>query len=94
MSEPLFLLPRSDFFVWDDTFLFIFPPEGAVRFLKFLLCSFPLKGRGVRAGSDFLVMGNQERVKRGMENHITHDTEGAIQVAIEALRILIREDQK
>ena len=30
--------------------------------------------RGVRAGSDFLVMGNQERVKRGMENHITHDT--------------------
>lgn len=24
--------------------------------------------RGVRAGSDFLVMGNQERVKRGMEN--------------------------
>ena len=40
--------------------------------------------RGVRAGSDFLVMGNQERVKRGMENHITHDTEGAIQVAIEA----------
>ena len=25
--------------------------------------------RGVRAGSDFLVMGNQERVKRGMENH-------------------------
>ena len=42
----------------------------------------------------FLVMGNQERVKRGMENHITHDTEGAIQVAIEALRILIREDQK
>ena len=50
--------------------------------------------RGVRAGSDFLVMGNQERVKRGMENHITHDTEGAIQVAIEALRILIRGDQK
>lgn len=40
------------------------------------------------------MMGNQERVKRGMENHITHDTEGAIQVAIEALRILIREDQK
>ena len=41
-----------------------------------------------------LYRGNQERVKRGMENHITHDTEGAIQVAIEALRILIREDQK
>ena len=49
---------------------------------------------GVVQCKDFLVMGNQERVKRGMENHITHDTEGAIQVAIEALRILIREDQK
>lgn len=50
--------------------------------------------RGVRAGADFLVMGNQERVKRGMENHIVHDVEGAVQVAVEAMRILIREDRK
>ena len=34
--------------------------------------------RGVRAGSDFLVMGNQERVKRGMENHITHDSDDPV----------------
>ena len=38
--------------------------------------------------------GKSGESERGMENHITHDTEGAIQVAIEALRILIREDQK
>lgn len=50
--------------------------------------------RGVRAGADFLVMGNQERVKRGMENHIVHDVDGAVQVAVEAMRILIREDRK
>lgn len=50
--------------------------------------------RGVRAGAEFLVMGNQERVKRGMENHIVHDVEGAVQVAVEAMRILIREDRK
>ncbi len=50
--------------------------------------------RGVRAGADFLVMGNQERAKRGMENHITHDVEAAVCVAVEAMRILIREDRK
>lgn len=49
---------------------------------------------GVRAGADFLVMGNQERVKCGMENHIVHDVEGAVQVAVEAMRILISEDRK
>ncbi len=50
--------------------------------------------RGVRAGADFLVMGNQERVKRGMENHIVHDVSAAVEVAIEAMRILIREDRE
>lgn len=50
--------------------------------------------RGVRVGADFLVMGNQERVKRGMENHISHDTEGAIETAVEAMRILIRRERK
>ncbi len=50
--------------------------------------------RGVRAGADFLVMGNQERAKRGMENYITHDVEAAVCVAVEAMRILIREDRK
>ena len=48
----------------------------------------------VRCGSNFLVVGNQERQAAGMENPIVHDTEAAIKVAIGALRRLIREDEK
>lgn len=48
----------------------------------------------VRAGSNFLVMGNQERNARGMDNPIVHDTESAIKVGVEALRILIRQDRE
>jgi uridine phosphorylase len=47
-----------------------------------------------RAGSDFLVVGNQERDKAGMENPIVHDTEAAIKTAVEAIRILIRKDRE
>ena len=47
----------------------------------------------VRCGSDFLVVGNQERNALGMENPIVHDTEAAIKVAIEAIRTLIKEDR-
>lgn len=46
----------------------------------------------VRAGSCFLVMANQEREKAGLDNPVVHDTDMAIQVAVEALRKLIRED--
>ena len=49
---------------------------------------------GVRAGSDFLVVGNQERQAAGLENPIVHDTEPPIAVAVEALRTLIRQDQE
>lgn len=49
---------------------------------------------GVRCGSCFLAVGNQERAKAGLENPIVHDTEGAIKVGIEALRILIRQDKE
>ncbi len=49
--------------------------------------------RGVRAGADFLVMGNQERAKRGMENVITTEVDTAVKVAVEAMRILIRKDK-
>lgn len=49
---------------------------------------------GVRCGSDFLVVGNQERNARGMDNPIVHDTEAAIKTAVEALRILIRQDRQ
>lgn len=48
---------------------------------------------GVRTGSCFLVVANQEREKLGLENPIVHDTDMAIQVAIEAIRNLIKKDQ-
>ncbi len=47
---------------------------------------------GVRCGSDFLVVGNQEREKAGLENPIVHDTESAIRVGVMAIRRLIKED--
>lgn len=46
----------------------------------------------VRAGSCFLVMANQEREKKGLENPVVHDTDMAVRVAVEALRRLIKED--
>lgn len=49
---------------------------------------------GVRCGSCFLTVGNQERAKAGLDNPVVHDTEGAIKVGIEALRILIRQDKE
>ena len=48
----------------------------------------------VRVGSVFLVVANQEREKAGLENKQVHDTEGAIEVAIEAIRNLIKEDRE
>ena len=44
----------------------------------------------VRAGSCFLVLANQEREKLGLENPVVHDTDKAIQVAVQAIRELIR----
>ena len=46
----------------------------------------------VRAGSCFLVVANQEREAAGLENPVVHDTDLAIQVAIEAVRKLIKKD--
>ncbi|OOM05365.1 uridine phosphorylase [Clostridium saccharobutylicum] len=49
----------------------------------------------VRVGSVFLVVANQEREKAGLENKQVHDTETAIEVAIQAIRNLIKaENQK
>ena len=48
----------------------------------------------VRVGSCFLVMANQEREKQGLLNAQVHDTDIAIKTAIEALRILIKEDSQ
>lgn len=48
----------------------------------------------VRCGSNFLVVGNQERNALGMENPIVHDTEAAITVGVEAIRKLIKADRE
>lgn len=46
-----------------------------------------------RAGACFLVMANQEREKLGLENPVVHDTDQAVQVAVEAVRRLIKKEQ-
>lgn len=48
----------------------------------------------VRCGSDFLVVGNQERQEAGLDNPIVHDTEAPIKVAVEAIRRLIQSDRE
>ena len=48
----------------------------------------------VRVGSCFLVVANQERAKKGLPNKQAHDTELAISVAVEALRLLIKKDKE
>lgn len=47
--------------------------------------------RRVRCGAVFLVMGNQEREAKGLDNPIVHDTDMAIRIAIEAVRKLMKE---
>ncbi len=48
---------------------------------------------GARCGSEFFVVGNQEREALGMDNPKFHDTESAIEVAVQALRNLIASDR-
>lgn len=49
---------------------------------------------GIRCGSCFHAVWNQEREKLGMMMPMTEDTAGAIRTGIEAMKILIRNDQK
>ena len=49
---------------------------------------------GVRCGSCFHVVWNQEREKAGMFMPMTEDTSGAIKVGIEAVKKLIAQDLK
>ena len=49
---------------------------------------------GVRCGSCFHVIWNQEREKAGMDMPMTEDTSGAIKVGIEALKKIIEADRK
>lgn len=47
-----------------------------------------------RCGSCFHVIWNQERESAGLDQKMSEDTSSAIQVGIEALKILIQRDQK
>lgn len=47
-----------------------------------------------RAGAVFTCVWNQERVKLGLSNPECHNSEGAIDTAIEALKLLIEKDKK
>ena len=49
---------------------------------------------GVRCGSCFHVVWNQEREKLGMNMPMTEDTSGAIKVGIEAMKRLIQQDKE
>jgi uridine phosphorylase len=49
---------------------------------------------GVRCGSCFHVVWNQEREKEGLFQPMTEDTSSAINVGIEAAKILIAQDKK
>ena len=40
-----------------------------------------------------LVMANQEREAAGLDNPVVRDTEAAIMTAVEAIRVLIRQDR-
>lgn len=48
----------------------------------------------VRVGSCFLVVANQERARLGLDNPQVHNTESAIRTAVEALRLLIKQDKE
>ena len=50
--------------------------------------------RGVRCGSVFHVIWNQERELAGLDQKESHDTSAAIQVGIEAVKLLIAQDKK
>jgi uridine phosphorylase len=50
--------------------------------------------RRVRCGSVFHVIWNQEREKAGLDQQESHDTSAAIRAGVEALRILIAQDQQ
>lgn len=47
---------------------------------------------GVRCGSCFHVVWNQEREAAGLDQAESLDTSAAIEVGIEALKLLIRQD--
>ena len=49
---------------------------------------------GVRCGSCFHVVWNQEREAAGLDQHMSEDTSAAIRVGVEALKLIIAEDKE
>ncbi|MDO4731058.1 MAG: uridine phosphorylase [Clostridia bacterium] len=47
-----------------------------------------------RCGAVLLALANQTREREGLDNPVVHDIDGAIKVAVEAIRILIAKDKK
>ena len=47
----------------------------------------------VRCGALFLVVANQEREKKGLDNPVVHDTDPPIRIAVEAIRSMILQDK-
>ena len=50
--------------------------------------------RRVRCGSVFHVIWNQEREAAGLDQKESHDTSAAIQVGVEAVKLLIQQDRR
>ena len=48
---------------------------------------------GVHAGTVLHVVANQERAKKGLKNPVSEDTDKAIKVAIEAIKIMIKNNK-
>lgn len=48
---------------------------------------------GVRCGSCFHVIWNQEREKAGLDQTMSEDTSAAVRVGVEALKLLIKQDK-
>ena len=48
---------------------------------------------GVRCGSCFHTVWNQEREKAGLDNEMSEDTNSAVKVAVEALKLTIQHDR-
>lgn len=48
--------------------------------------------RKLRVGSVFLTIANQEREKAGLPNEQVHDTDQAIRIAVEAIRMMIKNE--
>ena len=44
----------------------------------------------VKVGSVFLVVANQEREKAGLSNPVIHDTDSAIKIAVDAIKLMIK----